>query len=37
MSFISELPEIRSPLEEIFRYRFSDEDNNRFLADAEGT
>jgi len=31
MSFINELP-----LEETFRYRVSDEDNNRFLADAEG-
>ena len=31
MSFISELPEIISPLEETFRYTVSDEDNNRFL------
>jgi len=36
MSFINELPEIRSFLEETFRYRIFDEDNNRFLADTEG-
>jgi hypothetical protein len=35
MSFISELPEIRSPLEETVRCTVSDEDNNRFLADTE--
>ena len=35
MSFISELPEIRSPLEETFRYTVPDEDNNRFLANTD--
>lgn len=36
MSFISELPEMRLPLEETFRYTVSDEDDSRFLADTEG-